>query len=434
MSIEFLSVQGLSGGMELGIIQSSDEFELVHRTGSLDLGAPVVEANRKLLGWGWSGNYTDDPKKLQVFDVPFISANPPCSAFSTLTRKDLRGTDAKVMACTDEVFDYAMMMRTPPEIIAIESVQQAFSLGRPYYQAKRDELEEKTGKKYDLVWVMQSNAAVGGASVRKRVFVCYTRVPFGVEYAQPKRVARLGDAIRDLEGLALTPSKQPYRRPATWWSVARRANDGVDGHFTVKANSWFSEVVDLCHSIGQPWLPGERAQEALIRIYSAGLELPYQWQRNLQKLVAKNFDMGMNQTVMWNPDKMGPVVTGSGPNMSVHYKESRLLTHRECFRLQGFPDTWRLWPVRDYGKLALCPGKGVPVDAGRWLGTWVSASLNRTPGTVQGIEIGDRERKIDITHSYKWTLENDAPWRYTSHTAHDQADYMNKSQELGASS
>lgn len=419
MSIPFLSVQGLSGGMELGIIQSSDEFELVHRTGSLDLGAPVVEANRKLVGWSWEGNYTDDPKKLHVVDVPFISANPPCSAFSTLTRKDLRGTDAKVMSCTDEVFDYAMMMKTPPEIIAIESVQQAFSLGRPYYQAKRDLLEEKTGYKYDLVWVMQSNAAVGGASMRRRVFVCLTRVPFGVEYAQPTRVAHLGEAIRDLEGLALTAEKQPYRRPATWWSGARRAPDGVDGHFTVKSSPWFQEILDKLDQIGEEWTLGDGVEFALRKLYKAGVELPHEWQRNIQKHAARDFKLGINQTTRWNPDKLGPVVTGSGPNMSVHYTEHRLLTHRECFRIQGFPDTWRLWPVREYKKLGACPGKGVPVDAGRWLGTWVKQALDRDPGTVQGEIIGDRERKIDITHSYKWTLSADAPWRFSKNTLHN---------------
>ncbi|QGT55115.1 methyltransferase [Gordonia phage Forza] len=412
--------------MELGIIQTG-EFELRHRTGSLNLGAPVVEANRKLVGWNWDGNFTKDQKKWHVMSVPFISANPPCSAWSTLTRKDLRGADAKVMICTDEVFDYAAAMATPPELIAIESVQQAYSTGRKYYQMKREWLEEQTGVKYDLVWVMQSNAAVGGASMRRRVFVVLTRIRFGVEYAQPARVARFGDAIRDLEGLSLSSVKQPYRRPATWWSVARRASDGVDGHFTISSTDWYAEVIEKAEQIQQPWVPGEGVAQVLQRIHEAGVELPHQWQRNIDKIVAKQFNLGINQTVMWDPNVLGRVVTGSGPNMSVHYKEPRLLTHRECFRLQGFPDTWRLWPVRDYKKLTLCPGKGVPVDAGRWLGHWVGKSINQDPGTVYGRDIGERERLIDITHSYKWTLQNDTPWRYSSYTAHDQSRYDDNS-------
>ncbi|AKJ72589.1 putative methylase [Gordonia phage GMA2] len=421
MSVEILSVNGLGGGMELGVLQSNPDFELIHRTGSLDLGSPVVEANRKLMGWDWESNHTADQKKWRTLNARVIVASPPCSAWSTLTRKDLRGADAKVMQCTDEVFDYAIRMVTPPEIISIESVQQAFTTGRQYYQQQRDRLEEETGHKYDLVWIMQSNASVGGASMRKRVFVTYSRIPFGVEYAQPERVARFGDAIRDLEGLSLTPSKQPYRRPPTWWSGIRRAPDGVDGHFSIKSSPWFSELMIQARKINQPWLPGEGVAAVVKRLYEAGETLPHEWERRIDKIKAKDFNLGINQTSMWNPDKMGHVVTGSGPALSVHYKEPRLLTHRECFRLQGFPDTWRLWAVRDYKKLTLCPGKGVPVDAGRWLGTWVYESLNGSRGTVLGETIGERERKIDITHAYKWTVEHDAPWRYSDHSAHNLA-------------
>lgn len=107
--------------------------------------------------------------------------------------------------------------------------------------------------------------------------------------------------------------------------------------------------------------------------------------------------------------------------MSVHYAEDRLLTHRECFRLQGFPDTWTLWPARDYKKLTLCPGKGVPVDAGRWLGTWVRAAFDGTPGTIRGEEIGERERKVDITNAYKYTERWEIEWDHTKNTIHDQS-------------
>ncbi|QBZ72729.1 methyltransferase [Gordonia phage GodonK] len=415
-----VAVNGLGGGMELGIVQSSNDFRLVHRTGSLDLGAPVVRGNRRLLGWDWEDNFTKDTRKWQRHSAPFITANPPCSAWSTLTRKDLRGAGAKVMACTDEVFDYATFMRKSPDIIAIESVQQAFTTGRQYYVDARARLEEETGKKYDLIWLMQSNASLGGASVRRRVFVVYSRIPFGVEYAQPERTTRFGDCVRDLEGLTMSTAKQQYKRPPTWWSLPRRAPDGVDGHFTVRQSAWYQELMEKTRAAGVPWVPDMATEDALRAVYRAGIPLPHEWQRQVDKLVAKGFSMGMNQTMMWNPDKMGRVVTGSGPTMSVHYAEDRLLTHRECFRLQGFPDTWTLWPAREYKKLSACPGKGVPVDAGRWLGTWVHAAFMGTPGTILGEEIGDRERKVDITNAYKHTARWEIEWDHTKNTVHDQ--------------
>lgn len=432
MTIPFTSVQGLAGGMELGIVQTG-EFELKHRTGSLNLGAPIAEANRKLLGWSWEGNYTDKVDKLHVKSVPFVSSNAPCAAFSTLSVGSYRGVDAPILSCTDEVYTYASLMATPPQIIAIESVQQAYSTGRAYYQRKRDELEDKTGQKYDLVWMMQSNAAVGGASLRKRVFVIYTRIPFGVEYAQPYRVARFGDAVRDLEGLASTSRTQPYVRPGTWWSSIRRSPDGVDGHWVPKISEQYKQLMDTAAAMGEPWTPGEQLGDVLRRVHESGRELPYEWQRRVDKMIAKNWNLGINQTGMWNPNKMGHVVTGAGPLMSTHYKEHRLLTYRETFRLQGFPDDWRLWPVRDYKKLGACPGKGVPVDAGRYLGKWVADSINGCHGTVQGKTIGERERFIDITHSYKHTLSSDAPWRYPANTVHSQRSLeVDKTSELAA--
>lgn len=421
---DFASVDGLGGGMELGIIQT-DSFNLVHRTGILDLGAEVVRANRHLTGWTWDDNFGPAaPKNWKQVDVPFISSNPPCSQWSTLTRKDLRGSGAQTMQYTDEVFDYVAFLKRPPELFAIESVQQAFSTGRSYYQEKRDYLEERTGRKWELIWVMHSNASVGGASTRKRVFIVFSQIPFGVEYAQPMRIARFGDAVRDLEGLTLISRKQPYRRPATWWSAVRRASDGVDGHFNnPEINADYAELMDIAAEMNDPWIPGENLGMVLRRVWTkhGDSAIPKTWARHIDKMVAKDFELGINQTTMWKPDIMGRVVTGTGVFMSVHYKEHRLLTHRECFRLQGFPDTWNLWPVRDYKKLSSVVGKGVPVDAGRWLGTWAKAALDNDPGRIQGLPIGPHERKINITSAYKDTARFERPWDFTSNTIHEQS-------------
>jgi site-specific DNA-cytosine methylase len=418
--IPFASVQGLGGGMELGIIQSGS-FELVHRTGGLDLGAPLVEQNRKLYGWNWTSNFTSNQRKWQQVDVAFVSSNAPCSAFSTLTSKTLRGTSAKVLQYTDEVFDFVAMQKKTPLLVSIESVQQAFSLGRPYFQQKRLELEEKTGKQWDLIWVFQSNQSLGGASVRRRVFITLSQIPFGVEYAQPARIARFGDAVRDLQGLELTTTLQPYRRPSTWWSTSRRAADGVDGHFNdPRWNNEFAELIAMSDAMGQRWAAGESLETVLRRVWAHYQRLPHEWQRNVHKHEPRNFGMGINQTSCWDPDALGRVVTGAGPMMSVHWAEPRLLTYREVFRLQGFPDTYRLYGSRDYKKASTVAGKGVPVDAGRWLGEWVGKAFNGEPGTILGEKIGDRERKIDLTHAWKNTYEFEAPWRYAKHSLHEQ--------------
>ena len=59
---------------------------------------------------------------------------------------------------------------------------------------------------------------------------------------------------------------------------------------------------------------------------------------------------------------------------------------------------------------------GVPVDAGRWLGTWMVNALKGEPGTVLGEPIGPRETKVNFTHAYKNTLEYERRWEHNDWT------------------
>jgi hypothetical protein len=45
-------------------------------------------------------------------------------------------------------------------------------------------------------------------------------------------------------------------------------------------------------------------------------------------------------------------------------------------------------------------GKGITVDCGRWVGTWIKHALDGEPGSYRGDVIGDREWKIDVTNDY----------------------------------
>lgn len=416
---EFVSFDGLAGGGELGIILSG--MKLIHRAGDLDLGYVIPETNRKVFGWDWDSHFkrSGEYARSETVSAPLLYSNCPCSAWSTLTRKDLRGSDAKVLKSTDALFDYAIAMKTPPEIVVLESVQQAFSTGRHYYQAKREELSEKTGHEYRLVWLMQSNASLGGSSVRRRAFIVYTRIPFGVEYAQTGRMTRFRDCVADLQDLNLTMAKQQYRNPATWWSASRRSSDGVDGHWNdPDTNQRYTDLMDRAQEIGEPWNPGEGSDVVLKRVYEKTGSVPEGWK--LEGLLKSDFQLGLNQTSMWDPDGLGRVVTGQGYMHTVHWSENRLMTHREMFRLQGWPDTVRLWPSRDYKKLVACPGKGVPVDAGKWIGEWVTKAIEGEPGTQTGKEIGWQEYRYDITNAYKNTIKYERPWDYTQHTTFHQ--------------
>ncbi len=70
----------------------------------------------------------------------------------------------------------------------------------------------------------------------------------------------------------------------------------------------------------------------------------------------------------------------------------------------GFPDTWKVRPLREFKGLFATWGKGIPVDCGRWIGTWSRRSLEGNPGGNTGVEIGERERLIDVTNDFKRAL------------------------------
>jgi site-specific DNA-cytosine methylase len=181
----------------------------------------------------------------------------------------------------------------------------------------------------------------------------------------------------------------------------------------------YVDLMDAMTRAQVKWHPGENTTIALRKLYRAGGTVPEPWARKLDKHVGTDFDLGINQTMMWDPEKQGHVVTGMGPVHSVHYSERRLFTYREVARIQGFPDTWQIWPSRNYTHIGSVWGKGVPVDAARWLGKWIALALEDNPGTVRGEPIGFRETKVDFTNSFKHTLDAERLWEHQRYVLHE---------------
>lgn len=88
-------------------------------------------------------------------------------------------------------------------------------------------------------------------------------------------------------------------------------------------------------------------------------------------------------------------------NGVIHPTRYRGLTHREVARIMGFPDDWRIRPLRDFKGLPPTWGKGIPVECGRWISTWARNSILGEPGEMVGEKIGDREFLIDVTNDWR---------------------------------
>jgi len=295
--------------------------------------------------------------------------------------------------------EYAARVR--PYVAAFESVQQAYTQGRPLMQNLRAVMEARTGEPWSITHVLHNGLAVGGAAIRRRYFFVLHRIPFGVEPMDASPLPVLEDSIGDLRGLKLQWEDQPYVEEATsiFAQAHRRADGLVDGHMTRMQSPNTQRAIDLTRGEGAiEWKSGMTISMAAQEYYAKNGTLPDSWEWMKEKLLRNKWAMGFHQLCRWHPDRHARVITGGGSQLVISPWEMRPLTLRECARIQGFPDDWRIAPLASLGNAPVLWGKGIPVQCGRWLSTWARESIAGWPGWDQGVEVGDRERLVNHTN------------------------------------
>lgn len=399
MTYGAVDVMGFAGGFTLGMVQAG-----FHLVGKRELpggfGVANCEANRHLLGTSWVSE-VGDPATWSVpaggADVVF--GNPPCSGFSVMSAKSFRGADSKINHCMWSFADY--VVRTRPVVAVFESVQQARNRpdGLDLMRRLRARVEEGTGARWTLYHVRHNAYSVGGCAQRKRYFWLISRVPFGVEVPRPRRLPLLEDVFFDLANLGNSWHPQPYRAPAVGWTRQLRSPSGVvDGHAHV-SNMGTQRLGDLMRAV--EWLPGESVGDVCRRHYQRHGRLPTSFASGEQKIVSNDFHMGFTTPTRWRGDRAARVITGAALHTVIHPWLDRTITHREAARVLGFPDDWKILPLRRVSGLCTTWGKGISVACGRWIGEWIGSALDGRPGGHTGTLIGDREHDIDVTSSWK---------------------------------
>jgi DNA (cytosine-5)-methyltransferase 1 len=386
----YVSCQTFAGGFDVGMVQAG--FELVHKVEQKGgFGMPNCLANRDVLGHSWT-HQSGDYREWHAPSVDVIAANPPCSGFSLMTDSKHRGVDAKVNACMWVLMEYAA--RIKPQIIVMESVRQAYSNGRELMTQLRANLEEKSGLKYDLYHVMHNALKVGGAAERKRYFWVASQLPFGVDFPQVRK-PWIPDVIGDLENLALTWERQPYRLPPTWWSRGPRADFGAVDGMAVRDGIPIRRLLDLLQFVqecdAEGWPPGWDIGKMAKHTFEKHGCLPESWDSMKSKLIANNFHMGFTSAIRWHVQKRARVITGSALDHVIHPTLPRLITHREAARIMGFPDNWRIAPLKHNSNLKLTWGKGITTQCGKWIGEQAKRALDGEPGSIIGTPVGERE-------------------------------------------
>jgi site-specific DNA-cytosine methylase len=403
--IPFIDCSGLAGAWTLGTVQTG-EFELVHRVSENGgFGDATVERNRHLLPGNWQieEGLADGWTPGQA---GFLCGTPPCAGFSSLNTQGEKGAGAKQNACMHRLIEYAgrcagMDGKRGPEIVGIESVQPAFSKGRPLFHMLWDKLDDLTGQDYEMHHVLMSGASVGAAQMRHRYFAIWARVPFGVDPPERSalpdgRVVTYRDAIQDLRHTRVTWDAQPYPTGNPLSVYAARLGDDsglVSGMQTAGGN--LSEMVTEAASRG--WEPGTFLSEAFDALDYHPPRADGQRREGGLRRGTSTYK-GLNWPYRVKPDQPGYVLAGSCARDFVHWQENRLLTVRELSRLMGYPDAWQWAPKVTVASAEL--GKCCPVPSGQWISTWAARALNGEPGQ-RGRVLNDGEFVYPYTRAYK---------------------------------
>ena len=396
----FIDCNGLAGFMSLAFTQAG--MQMKTRTGSLNFGNPVAELNRHYLGSQWGTYFSDDPDEWPVVKADVVVGCPPCSGWSVWSGPTNRGPDSKAHEHTRAFMKYAG--RVKPKVIVFECVQQAYTQGRDVMNKYRQMVEEISGKKYDLYHLKHNNLLVGGFSFRPRYFwvAVESGLKFGINVDKPKKLPRIMDIIGDLAQLPQTWEKQPYTsEPSSWVKHLKSKDNMVDGHIG-KDNINAQRVLEVFKIIGnENWHGNGDLGSAAKKMYEMnGNKFPQNWIDISDRILRKEFKLGFSQPYRWKEDHWCNVLTGSALDHVVHPTEPRLITHRESARMQGLPDDWEIEGARDYSALSAVWGKAVPVQAARWLGNAIVASLEGQPSGPQGELIGEREWLLDTDKNF----------------------------------
>lgn len=398
MTYTYVSNQGFAGGFDVGMTQAG--FKLIHKVEMKGgFGLANCLANRDILGHDWTYQ-SGEPHEWIAPHADVVAGNPPCSGWSLMSNKDFRGANSPILACTWAFVEH--VARINPTIAVFESVQQAFTKedGLDTMRQLRAFLEERTHENWTLYHVRHNAYSVGGVAERKRYFWLASKIPFGIEIPRITSFPVLNDAIQDLMPLERTWDAQPYITPASAWAEHLRSSSGaVDGHWYVNDNPPVMRIRDLLS--GTDWLPGEHIALVARRHYEQHGKLPDSFSNTEAKIVSRDFNMGYTSPTRWDGKKQARVITGGALQLVVHPTQDRMISHREAARILGFPDDWKIEPLKNNSGLQHTWGKGITTHCGKWIGEWIRKALDGEPGSYTGHSMGEREFDIDVTHAWK---------------------------------
>lgn len=269
----------------------------------------------------------------EPMDADFLFGNPRCTGFSCLTGKHgphAHGAWSEPTKDIHQFMHYGIRNNIP--IICWESVQQAWSVGRPLLTHLSETLCKPNG--YRVAHLFINAATFGNAQHRKRYFFVAYKADKNFNIKPPQVVqphATVWDKIGGMD-YPVQKVKHPMQPDHHWDTPRPEIIPYIPQGFDLnKIGHQRPELFENCEYYKTQW--ENRASDLPFSLHS------------LCRLKA---------------DGYMPVISGSSQRY-VHPFEDRTITVRECARLMG----WDIAPKgpNPFGQI----GKGVCPEIGVWL-------------------------------------------------------------------
>ena len=312
----------------------------------------------------------------------FAYGNPRCTGFSVLnTAKETAGARGPWAAQNIDILQFCdFVIKAGIPVACWESVQQAYTTGRPLLDKLRDEVFVPAG--YRIVHVLLNAATFGSAQHRKRYFfVAYKKeLHFPIVVPPlPERHTTVRDVIGDPELMAEETKSTRFLSQTI-----------------ASANTWCEPRADnaLC-------IPHLKQGESLNDIHilrPKTFRAPGMERMRLKSLLATgDMPFGMHSITRLEWDGACPVLTGSCGAM-IHPELDRGCTLRELALLMGWNKGVTPLGLHQTGQI----GKGIVPAVGQWIAEMAAtcvASGPKEPRSESEVLMMSRTGAMEVIHA-----------------------------------
>lgn len=382
--MDAVGIHVFAGGFSMGVkrvFNVNEQLELHN------FGRETVEQR---LGMEFTN--VDSWDKWPIRNVAFAFGNPRCTGFSSITCGYGEDAHGPWSAPTQDIWDFCRyVVRAEIPVAIWESVQQAFTTGRPLLDKLRDEVFVPAG--YRIAHILLNYGSFGSSQQRKRYFfVAYRGGNFNI--VPPELGAHMSttyDAIWDM-------------RDRETHEISRA---GMNGSGDYVADCYYPLGPYEWHDV--PFVPPMGSLNTLARRYP---QLMHQWHRDAWTHRSSDIPFSLHCITRMAWTKPFGTIHSSASRF-LHPDHNRPVTIGELSRVMGWGDV-----IPAGGKPIAQIAKGVVPEAGEWLaqqaklfldGYWGAEDWESSYDSWKGVWAGREtpgaiEKVFNMTQYYPKTI------------------------------